>query len=139
MPVNPVLAELLDGIDFDPDALREKYALEREKRLGAKESRDRVEVTADFSYFADDPYVEPGFTREPVFDEVEAVVVGGGFGGLMTGGRLREAGFESIRIIDKAGDFGFMTTICRLSIGPVCRWSTAAGRASSGSPKTVSS
>jgi len=33
-------------------------------------------------------------------------VVGGGFGGLLTGARLREAGVQDVRIIEKGGDFG---------------------------------
>ncbi|MDI6103682.1 NAD(P)/FAD-dependent oxidoreductase [Actinoplanes sp. NEAU-A12] len=39
-------------------------------------------------------------------DRVEAVVIGGGFGGLLTGARLREAGVQQIRMIDEGGDFG---------------------------------
>ena len=34
------------------------------------------------------------------------VVIGGGFGGLLAGARLREAGVKDIRIIEKGGDFG---------------------------------
>ena len=34
------------------------------------------------------------------------VVIGGGFGGLLAGARLREAGVDDIRIIEKGGDFG---------------------------------
>ena len=48
----------------------------------------------------------PGFTREPLTDEVDVVVIGGGFGGLLAGARLREAGVDDIRIIEKGGDFG---------------------------------
>ena len=33
-------------------------------------------------------------------------MIGGGFGGLLAGARLRQAGVESIRIIDPASDFG---------------------------------
>ena len=33
-------------------------------------------------------------------------MIGGGFGGLLAGARLREAGVESIRMIEKGGDFG---------------------------------
>ena len=33
-------------------------------------------------------------------------MIGGGFGGLLAGARLREAGVEDIRIIEKGGDFG---------------------------------
>ena len=34
------------------------------------------------------------------------MVIGGGFGGLLAGARLREAGVDDIRIIEKGGDFG---------------------------------
>ena len=34
------------------------------------------------------------------------MIVGGGFGGLLVGGRLREVGFDDIRVIEKGGDFG---------------------------------
>ena len=33
-------------------------------------------------------------------------MIGGGFGGLLAGARLREAGVDDIRIIEKGGDFG---------------------------------
>ncbi len=42
----------------------------------------------------------------PLTDEVEVVVIGGGFGGLLAGARLREAGVQDLRIIEKGGDFG---------------------------------
>ena len=93
-------------LPFDPDALREKYREERDKRLRGDGNEQYVEVTAEFSNYVDDPYVEPGFTRDPLFDEVDVIVVGGGFGGLLMGARLREAGFERIRLIEKAGDVG---------------------------------
>ena len=106
MTVDASLAALVGGVEFDPDLLREKYREERDRRMRPDGNSQYVETKADFSKYVDDPYVEPGFTREPLFDEVEVVVVGGGFGGLMMGGRLRSAGFEDIRFIDKAGDFG---------------------------------
>ncbi len=93
-------------LDFDPDALREKYREERDKRLRADGNSQYVEVKGDFSHFIDDPYVEPGFTRAPLTDTVDAIVIGGGFGGLMAAAKLREAGLERIRIIEKGGDFG---------------------------------
>ncbi len=92
--------------DYDADALREKYRQERERRLRAEGNEQYVEVTGVFASYVDDPYVEPGFEREPLTDEVEVVVIGGGFGGLLAGARLREAGVEDIRIIEKGGNFG---------------------------------
>ena len=94
------------GLDFDPDALREKYRQERDKRLRADGSAQYREIAGAFSHYLNDPYVAPGFTREPLTDEVGVVVVGGGFGGLLAGARLSEAGVEDVRIIEKGGDFG---------------------------------
>jgi cation diffusion facilitator CzcD-associated flavoprotein CzcO len=92
--------------DFDLDALRERYRQERDKRLRPDGNEQYVEVKGDFRHYVNDPYVEPGFTREPLADEVEILVIGGGFGGLMAAARLRLAGFEDIRIVEKGGDFG---------------------------------
>src|SRR5258708_28754824 len=86
-----------DDLGFDPDALREKYRRERDKRLRADGNQQYQEVAGDFARYLDDPYVEPGFTRPPLTDAVEVVVVGGGFGGLLAASRLREAGLKGIR------------------------------------------
>jgi len=91
---------------FDPEALREKYRRERDKRLRADGNEQYVEVKGRFAHFLDDTYATPGFTRAPLADEVEVAVIGGGFGGLLAGARLRQAGVESIRMIDPASDFG---------------------------------
>ena len=92
--------------DFDPDTLRAKYREERDKRIRPDGNEQYVEVKGDFSRYIDDPYVAPGFTRAPLNDAVEVVIIGGGFGGLLAGARLREAGVKSIRMIEKGGDFG---------------------------------
>jgi cation diffusion facilitator CzcD-associated flavoprotein CzcO len=92
--------------DFDPNALREKYGRERQRRLRDDGIGQYVEVAGRFARFAHDPWADQGFTREPLFDEVDVAIVGAGFGGLLTGARLRELGVESIRLIDKAADVG---------------------------------
>ncbi|MGI9592661.1 MAG: NAD(P)-binding protein, partial [Myxococcota bacterium] len=101
-PLRPEMARL----DFDPDALREKYRREREKRLRPEGTDQYVEVTGEHAHFVDDPYVEPGFSREPLRDEVDVVLIGGGFGGLLAGAGLRQLGVEDVRVIEKGGDFG---------------------------------
>ena len=93
-------------LGFDPDALRRKYREERDKRIRADGNEQYLEVKGDFAHYVDDPYVEPGFSREPLADEVEVVVIGGGFGALLAGARLRDAGVDDIRMIEKGGDFG---------------------------------
>ncbi|MAE95848.1 MAG: monooxygenase [Deltaproteobacteria bacterium] len=98
--------ETQDDLGFDPKALRDKYREERDKRLRNDGNEQYVEVEGQFAHYLDDPYAEPGFTREPLTDEVEVLVVGGGFGGLLAAARLRQAGVEDIRMIDPARDFG---------------------------------
>ena len=106
MNINSEIAKIVGEIDFDPDELHAKYLAERDKRLRPEGNAQYVEVKAEFSRYIEDPYVDPGFTRAPVFDEVEFAIIGGGFGGLLAGARLREAGFERIRVVESAGDFG---------------------------------
>ena len=93
-------------LGFDPEVLRAKYRAERDKRLRSDGNQQYQEIAGAFAHYLDDPYVEPGFSRAALTDEVEAVVIGGGFGGLLAAARLREAGVEDIRVIEKGGDFG---------------------------------
>jgi cation diffusion facilitator CzcD-associated flavoprotein CzcO len=94
------------GADLPIEELREKYRIERDKRMGGgglAQYRVPGEVDEEFDR---DPYVEPGFTRDPIVEETEAVVVGGGFGGMLAGINLTKLGITDFRIIEKAGDFG---------------------------------
>ena len=88
------------------EALAEKYRIERDLRVRADGPAQFQRMQGDFAHYLDDPYVEPGFTRTPVRDDVDALVIGGGLGGLLVSARLRQAGLARIRIIEKAGDFG---------------------------------
>ena len=90
---------------FDPDALRQRYRVERDKRIREDGNEQYLEMAGDFAHYLDDPYVQP-LGRGPLADEVAVAVIGGGFGGLLAGARLREAGVEDLRIIEKGGDFG---------------------------------
>ena len=96
-----------EELGFDPVETREKYAAERAKRMREDGNDQYLEVTGEFERYNDvDPYVEPGFTRPLIEEELDVVVVGGGFGGLMVAARLHQAGVTNLRILDKAGDFG---------------------------------
>jgi cyclohexanone monooxygenase len=95
------------GLDFDPDALREKYRQERDKRLRPDGEAQYLELSGKFAHYAeDDPYVEPGFVREALTDQIDVVIIGGGFSGLLAGARLKENGISNFRIIEAGGDFG---------------------------------
>ena len=91
---------------FDPDALRERYRVERDKRLREDGNEQYVEMTGSFAHYLEDPYVDEKTARKPVTDEVDVVLIGGGFGGLQAGARLRDAGIKDIKIIEKGGAFG---------------------------------
>jgi cyclohexanone monooxygenase len=86
--------------------IREKYRVEREKRLRSDGNAQYRDFSGVFKDYDADPYVEPGFTRDAVVDDVEVVIVGGGFGGMLTGARLHQAGITNFRIIEKGGDLG---------------------------------
>ncbi len=102
----PVKSVSATDLGFDPDWLRAKYRAERDKRLRAEANEQYREIKGEFARYLDDPYVPQGFSRAPVSEDVEVAVIGGGFGGLLAGARLREAGVTDIRLIEKAGDFG---------------------------------
>ena len=95
-----------DRPEVDAEALRARYEAERAKRHRAEGFAQYTEVTGEFEkFFEFDPYtVLP--PRDPVNDENDVVILGGGFAGLIVAGRLREAGIENIRVIDRGGDFG---------------------------------
>lgn len=94
------------GLAFDADALRARYARERERRLRPDGIAQYVEMAGEFAGFAEDPWAGAPVHREPLSDEVDVAVIGAGFGGLLTAARLRELGVQSIRLIDKAADVG---------------------------------
>jgi NADPH-dependent 2,4-dienoyl-CoA reductase/sulfur reductase-like enzyme len=82
----------MPGVVFDVDALRQKYAQERDRRLRPDGIAQYVEISGVFADFANDPWSDQEFTREPLTDDVDVAIIGAGFGGLLTGARLRELG-----------------------------------------------
>lgn len=93
-------------LGFDPEVLRERYRRERDKRLRSDGNDQYVEVAGRFAHYLDDPYARETLERAPLTDEVEVLILGGGFGGLLAGARMRDAGVRSLRIVDSASDFG---------------------------------
>ena len=92
-------------LDFDPDALRAKYRAERDKRLRPEGNDQYRRIEGALAHYAEDPYgdVTP---RAPRGDFTEILIIGGGFGGLVTAARLKEAGFTDLRLLEHGGDFG---------------------------------
>ena len=90
---------------IDKAALKKKYAEERDKRVRADGNDQYVRLEGRFEDLAADPYT-PWKDRASVTDHVTFAFIGGGFAGLVVGARLKEAGIDSVRIIEKGGDFG---------------------------------
>ncbi len=44
--------------------------------------------------------------REPIVEDIDVAVLGGGFAGLLSGAYLKKAGVDDVRIIELGGDFG---------------------------------
>jgi cyclohexanone monooxygenase len=92
-------------MSVDKEALRRKYREERDKRLRPDGNDQYLRLTDRLASHLDDPYT-PRTEREPRTDHVTVAFIGGGFAGLLTGARLKEAGVDDVRIIDRGGDFG---------------------------------
>ncbi len=91
------------GQKLSIDELRQRYEQEKRKRTRPDGMAQWQELSEELDR---DPYVEPGFTRDPVVEETTVVIVGGGFAGMLTAIHLAKHGITDVRIVEKAGDFG---------------------------------
>ena len=96
---------MTETVTVDKDTIRQKYREERDKRLRPDGNDQYLEIKDQLAHYLEDPYT-PLSPREPVTDHVTVAIIGGGFAGLVTGARLKEAGIDDVRIIEKGGDFG---------------------------------
>jgi cyclohexanone monooxygenase len=91
--------------DDDIARLRERYRIERDKRLRPDGNRQYKELTGEYEEFDRDPYTDR-VEREPRVLETEVLVVGGGFGGMLTAISLTKHGITDFCLVEKGGDFG---------------------------------
>ncbi|MCA6121057.1 NAD(P)/FAD-dependent oxidoreductase [Bradyrhizobium sp. WSM 1704] len=90
---------------IDKEQLRQKYIVERNKRLRPDGNDQYLQIKGQLAHYLDDPYT-PVTARAPKTDHVTFAFIGGGFAGLATAARLTEAGIRDVRIVEKGGDFG---------------------------------
>src|ERR1700678_1703453 len=95
-----------EDVKIDLEALDRKYAEERDKRKRSDGLGQYQALQGKFAAFAQDPHADPKFKRDAVIEDVEVLIIGGGFGGLLAGSRLREKAVPKIRIIERGADFG---------------------------------
>ncbi|KQW42668.1 monooxygenase [Nocardioides sp. Root1257] len=106
--LDPAVARILLGgdLDFNPDELYCRYEQERRLRVRSEGSAQYTGAAGAFAHFGEDPWITDPIDREPITGHSSTIIIGGGFGGLVTAARLRGAGFDDVRIIESAGDFG---------------------------------
>jgi cyclohexanone monooxygenase len=90
---------------IDKERLLRRYQRERDKRLRSDGNDQYVRLSGEFASYLTDPYT-PQTARPPLTDHHTVVCIGGGFAGLIAAARLREAGVDDVRIVEKGGDFG---------------------------------
>ena len=93
-------------IERNYDALHAKYLEERDKRLRKEGIGQYVEMEHPFIGEIDDPYAGAQIKRDAITEDVDVVVVGGGFSGLLVATSLLKDGVANIRVIEKGSDIG---------------------------------
>lgn len=92
--------------DVDIPTMREKYRHERDKRIRsdgqAQYFRPTGEVADDY---AADPYL-PVQARDAIDEDLDVLILGAGWGGILSAYYLTQAGISNFRNVDTAGDFG---------------------------------
>ncbi|MGF1596275.1 MAG: flavin-containing monooxygenase [Acidimicrobiales bacterium] len=90
------------------DEIKERFAAERDVRLSHRPpgTEQYLEMAGRFADYERDPFAAEVAERDPIDDEVEVLLIGGGFSALLTSARLREIGVESIRIVERGADVG---------------------------------
>jgi cyclohexanone monooxygenase len=94
------------NLSAQENALLERYRTERAKRIRSDGVAQFRKTEGEFARYLEDPNAEAPLDRAPLNDAVDVVVVGGGWSGLLTTARLRQAGVDDFRIIESGGDFG---------------------------------
>jgi cation diffusion facilitator CzcD-associated flavoprotein CzcO len=90
----------------DIPALREKYLRERAKRLRSEGQQQYFRPTGKVAEdYAVDPH-QPVKPRAPISEDIDVIILGAGWGGLLAAYHLTQAGVTNFRNVDTAGDFG---------------------------------
>jgi len=111
-PINIMAFDPRDADTSKPqefyDEIKAKYKAERDLRMGYRPpgTEQYVAMEGELARYESDPYATEQVDREPLTDEVEVLFIGGGFSALLTSGRLRQRGVESIRIVERGADVG---------------------------------
>jgi cyclohexanone monooxygenase len=95
-----------EQLGFDPAVIGEKYHVEKEKRIRRDGDTQYQEVKGSLEHLATGLFANKPIKRDPVQATVGALIVGGGYGGILTAVRLSEKGFTDIVIVEKGAEIG---------------------------------
>ncbi|OAL33545.1 hypothetical protein AYO20_07231 [Fonsecaea nubica] len=95
-------------LDFDPDALKAKYAEEKRKRdhHGGLSQYQSVRDSEFLKSYTKDLYADETFTRDPVKGVYDVVIVGAGLSGIQAVRHLHQRGITNVCVIEKGHGFG---------------------------------
>ncbi len=104
MSCNPSNVPAVD--DLDIPSLRQRYEQERNRRLQKDGQKQYVRPTGDtVAQYSIDPHTEIQ-QREPMTGEIDVLILGAGWGGVLAGYYLTQQGVKDFLCVDTAGDFG---------------------------------
>ena len=86
--------------------IRAKYDAERDKRIRQDRNDQFTPIAGDLEDLGVDPHADQSTRTEPITDWTEVLIIGAGFGGLTVAGRLKAAGIEDLRIVEKGSNVG---------------------------------
>lgn len=95
-------------LDFDPDALKAKYAEEKRKRdhHGGLVQYQSVRDSEFLNSYTKDIHADETFARGPVKAVYDVVIVGAGFTGIQAVRFLHQRGIKNVCVIEKGHGFG---------------------------------
>jgi len=92
--------------NVDIPAMREKYLRERARRLRSDGQQQYFRPVGKVATdYVADPH-QPVVPRAPISEDIEVLILGAGWGGIMAAYHLTQAGVTNFRNVDTAGDFG---------------------------------
>jgi len=89
--------------------IKRRFTEERDIRLAYRPEGTQQftsDLNGELAKYAIDPFAAETPERDPIFDDVDVLSIGGGFSALLTSARLRDKGIENIRIVERGGDVG---------------------------------
>ena len=99
-----VLATLtVEQLRFDPVVLGTKCAIEKQKRMRDDGINQYQQLKDQFDFLGYDRFAP---SRRPISAKVGTLIIGGGFGGVLTAVSLAQRGYTDIVILEKGADYG---------------------------------